>query len=54
MGGLRLWGYVHNFITWIDPLGLVKGDVVKSLNSETGAMDVDNVVVRVPYPKPKR
>ncbi len=24
------------------------------LNSETGAMDVDNVVVRVPYPKPKK
>ncbi len=22
MGGLRLWGYVHNPITWIDPLGL--------------------------------
>ncbi len=26
MGGLRLWGYVHNSITWIDPLGLAKGD----------------------------
>ncbi len=25
MGGLRLWGYVHNPITWIDPLGLAGG-----------------------------
>ncbi len=25
MGGLRLWGYVHNPITWINPLEVAKG-----------------------------
>ncbi len=32
MDGLRLWGYVHNPITWIDPLGLDQGGCDEEYN----------------------